>query len=462
MTTKAQILFWLVILIINVQPTIIAQKVVLSKSELQEDLTYLKKELENYHPNLFVYSSPKTVTEWFEKTAIELSDSLPKHEAFKVISSFSNVLKDGHSYIYPSEDHLSQYFASAPLFPLAIFLMEQGYRIIGNFSKEQNIPIGAKLVRINGIPMDTIQRVIVTNISRDGDNYAYPMYLFQEFFPAYYSYFYGFQKIYQVTYLDQEGELQNTLIHGRTNKEIRQYKKKNNYDQKQGIGIEVEETNKLAILNIPSFDKSVLKKEYQQKFKKEIKKAFRLIEEKQIEHLAIDLRDNQGGALSNGIFLLRFIMKNAFQSIYATSKLDQNKQGIRPLKRLNSRSDNFFKPKKKNHFGGNVYIFINGGSFSCSAIVANTIKENKNGVILGEMTGGSAYINSGGPNKLITLPNSRILFTIPKIRYQLRKGLDTIGLGVTPNVKVVASSTRYKEEIDPYFEILKILISKSK
>jgi C-terminal processing protease CtpA/Prc len=124
-------------------------------------------------------------------------------------------------------------------------------------------------------------------------------------------------------------------------------------------------------------------------------------------------------------------MKAPFQCVSSYYLL---KNGER--KKLNNKWDNDFAPRKNNHFNGEAFLFTNGGSFSCSAIVANTFKESKRGKVLGQMTGGSAYINCGGPNKVITLPNTRVVFTIPRTQYNLREDLSTIEQGVLPDIEL--------------------------
>ena len=70
------------------------------------------------------------------------------------------------------------------------------------------------------------------------------------------------------------------------------------------------------------------------------------------------------------------------------------------------------------------------------------------------MSGGSAYINSGGPNKIITLPNTKITFTIPLTQYQLNPDLSNLKLGVVPNIEVVDAPSRIINGTDGYLEQL--------
>ncbi|MEZ4951433.1 MAG: S41 family peptidase [Saprospiraceae bacterium] len=422
---------------------LIGQEIYYSKGEIISDLKYLKSELEQNHPNLYTYSSKTEVDNWFRDTYQKLTDTINQRKAFEIITSISSVLKDGHSYIYPSAKHLEDFFNSAPLFPLDVFLKNDSLFVVNNFSNEQNIPTGAILTKINGKQVAEILDLIVQHTCRDGNNLEYPKHLTYQFFPAYYSYFFGFQNQYTIEFTDKGKELNTAEILGLTRSELKLKRAK---PIKNGIDFKILPNGYSAVLTIKSFDKEILKNEYHQNFKREINDIFKTIKENEIKNLGIDLRDNQGGHLSNGIYLLQRFMDSTFQCLdsYYKVKNGQNEK-------FNERWSKFFKPNK-DAFRGKVYVFTNGGSYSCSSIVANTVKENKRGQIVGEMTGGSAYVNSGAPNKVIILPNTKISFTIPKTKYNLRKDLSFIGAGVLPDVFIKDNPNKILNGQDSYIE----------
>ncbi len=440
---KTKVLILLTLLFIV--PKLFAQKDYYSNQEIVSDLEYLKCELEEYHPNLYTYSSKEQLDNWFKNIISNLPRQIEVKEAFRIISSISSVLKDGHSYIYPSDKHLDFFYNSAPLFPLDVFLVDDKLVVVSNNSLEQNIPVGSTLTQINGIPTENIQSLIVEHISRDGNNLKYPRHLFYQFFPAYFSFFYGFHENYELEYIADEGERIKKTIKALKRDEI---KTKRNNKSEKAIDLLLIPNERAAILSIKSFDKKILKKDYQQKFKTEIRNAFKTLSKKNVEYLAVDLRDNQGGELSNGVYLLKHFMNSPFQCVDSYYVIKKGEK-----KKLNSKWDNYFKPKKKYHFDHSVYLFQNGGSYSCSAIVANTFKENNRGKILGEMSGGSAYVNSGGPNHSAILPNTKITFTIPKTQYNLRKDLnEKIGQGVLPDIRIQDDPVRIINNKDNFID----------
>lgn len=428
-----------------------AQKFSFSKSEIVSDLSLLKTKLEQNHATLYTYSTKDQINDWFNYQIKNLPDSMSHLETYKLISSISSLIKDGHSYIYPSQQHLNEFFNSAPLFPIDVFLTGDSLVVLKNYSYEQNIPIGAIITNINGLSTNDIRLLITKHTSRDGDNLEYPQHLFYKFFAANYSYFFGFPKNFKIEFIDNVGKNKEVVVEGLNRDAIKLERKA---EQEKGISLHfLENSTSTAILTVKSFSNKNLKEEYRQKFKPEIKKAFKNLKQQNIENLAIDIRDNQGGEISNGIYLLKFFMNSTFKCVDSYYSLRGQK-----MKKLNSIWDNPIKPRGKNHFKGKVFVLINGGSYSCSSIVANTFKESKRGLTLGQMTGGSAYVNSGAPNLFLTLPNSKVLVTIPKTRYLLRENLNSIGLGVIPDIYIQDKPERMTGGSDNYNVMLKNII----
>lgn len=411
---------------------------IFTKTEIQADLAFLKQQLIEKHPNLYMYSSRKEVDVFFENLHQNLPENITNLEAYKIIASTSNIIKDGHSYVYPSAKHLDNFYNNAPLFPLEVFWHDDNLHIINNLSRENNIPIGSKIISINDILVTDIRATITKNTVRDGDNMAYANYIFHEFFPAYYSFFYGFQPEFKIEFKTDKNEIQTLIIKGVTRADLKEIRSSRSPQPITNLGIysTIRYSDSIFILTIPSFSNDILKNDYQQKFKQEINFAFEKLAAEKSPHLVIDLRGNQGGELSNGVFLLQQIMTAPFQCVQAYHKIKYDKStGERSLKRLNNKWNKTFQPTK-NAYKGKVYLFIDGGSYSCSSIVAQTFQSNNRGKILGEVSGGSAFTNTGAPNEVIELPNSKIQFTIPKTQYILQENQSTSKTGVVPNYTI--------------------------
>lgn len=68
------------------------------------------------------------------------------------------------------------------------------------------------------------------------------------------------------------------------------------------------------------------------------------------------------------------------------------------------------------------------------------------------------YYNAGGPNKVITLPNTKITFTIPLTQYKLRDNLSNLKLGVVPDIEIKDTPSQIINGADSYLKrILQML-----
>ena len=66
--------------------------------------------------------------------------------------------------------------------------------------------------------------------------------------------------------------------------------------EKDGLLLDVDVESKTAVLTIKDFHADILKKYYKQRFKKTITGYFARIKESGVQHLILDVRNNQGGA----------------------------------------------------------------------------------------------------------------------------------------------------------------------
>jgi C-terminal processing protease CtpA/Prc len=119
-----------------------------------------------------------------------------------------------------------------------------------------------------------------------------------------------------------------------------------------------------------------------------------------------------------------------------------------------------FKPEKRNHFDGNIYLVTGGYTFSAATLVTGELKGQENVTVVGEETGGGAYGNSAMHLPVITLPNSKVRVVLPLYRLVIDANRKKTGRGVFPDVEVGPSSVAIKNGTDAKMEKVKELIAK--
>jgi hypothetical protein len=422
--------------------SIYGQEANFTKEQVISDVEFLELSLLKYHPNLFVYSSKQEIDSCFNELKESISDSNSRNEAFRLISSASSIVKDGHFAIQPDKITIKNFYSNAKLFPLDLYWINDDAFIIKNYTKD-NIGIGDKVLSINGMGIHEIRRTILGGALRDGYNTTYPNWILNNFNRAYHGFYFGNSEIYEIEILKESGLIEKKQIKGLTYAEISNSRKISypayykQLNEEKGIEFKIDSVTKSALLTIKSFENSILKKTYHQNFKKSVKSAFKTLDQQGISELIIDLRGNQGGEVRNGIFLLKYLLNESFQAVQGFTIVDKKQYDSEQNrnKSVKGIGTKYLKPFEQN-YTGNLYVLIDGGSFSCSGIFSWVLKKKKRGIIIGNESGGSAYTLVGAPNKTIILPNTKLQVTIPLLQYILQDYKDETKSGVVPDVVI--------------------------
>lgn len=128
--------------------------------------------------------------------------------------------------------------------------------------------------------------------------------------------------------------------------------------------------------------------------------------------LIIDLRDNYGGVLSNAIEMANYMLDN--EEILSISS-NRNKLEIF------ASNESIFKKKK-------IVILTNKNTASAAEILAGTLKDNIDAVIMGENTYGKNSIQ-----QIIPMPNKTGL-ALTTLKYILPAGEDIHNRGIIPTI----------------------------
>lgn len=411
----------------------ISQEVLFSKAELAADLIYLKEQLHRRHPNLYTYSTPDQINGWFQDQIKNLPDSINDLQAFALVASISPLIMDGHSYVYPGGKYLNYFFGGAPLFPLDVYWVNDSLKVLRNYHVSGKIEPGAIITRINSLDVNQIRNFIVNRLSRDGKNSAYAEYLFSVFFQAWIAAFYGFEEEYIIDFTNLSGKQEQLKLKGLSRNQLQAIRKDFLAGQEKGLRLHLNRNNRSALMTIQSFSNDIIRHEFKQNFRKEMKHYFKQIQEDSINLVFIDLRGNQGGELKNGIELLKYFMLEKFIAVESFHRIKLNKTGERESIKFTNKWNSEFAASGRYHFSGRLVLLTDGGSFSCASIVAHVFRKYARGKIWGEMTGGSQHILSGSPNRKIKLPNTGIQFSIPLTGYVLSKKVNKESEGIVPD-----------------------------
>jgi C-terminal processing protease CtpA/Prc len=169
-----------------------------------------------------------------------------------------------------------------------------------------------------------------------------------------------------------------------------------------------------------------------------LRNTFQELADSSAQNLIIDVRNNGGGSDEYGKLLAAYLIDETFDYYrYLEVNRDSfafleysgmsNSDLPRDRFRANERGKFDFlghpnlgpqQPLEPN-FRGNVYILINGASFSATGEFTSVVHHHRRATFVGEECGAGYYGNTSGMMVGVTLPNSGISVRIPLVRYTM-------------------------------------------
>jgi len=180
-----------------------------------------------------------------------------------------------------------------------------------------------------------------------------------------------------------------------------------------------KDNNNVGYVKISSFSSNT----YSQ-FVDELKK----IEDKEVNSLIIDLRNNTGGYLSAAYDIANVFLKSG-DVVYSLESQDEIK---------------VYKDTTKDSKNVNVIILINGGTASASEVLASALKDSYGAIIVGEQSYGKGKVQT-----LLTYGNSLVKYTSAKWLRPNGECVDEIG--IKPDYEVsntVKGNTIYDNQLE--------------
>ncbi|HEX8277857.1 MAG TPA: S41 family peptidase [Segetibacter sp.] len=460
-----------------------------SANKLKDDFSILHDVLKTNHPSLYWYSTKDSIDNFFSTTYACLQDSLTEQQFRKRVAWVINKIRCGHTVVRSSKNY-SKYYSEQRLktFPVFLKVWDDSAVVVHNLSiGDTDLRRGTVVISINGIPIKKIIDSICQLISTDGYSNTFKYQLISFNFPAFYNNTYGVDAYYAIKYIDRAGNRKKKILQSIesttnslsrnplflpaavTKKQHRATKTRSNRN------IKLDSSLSTALVSVNTFSKGKLIRFF--------RSSFRKIKKQKVENLVLDLRLNSGGSVLACTRLSQYLIDRPFNVADTVATFNRSfpyKKFIKPWliywlsmrisgRRLEDEKIHFryfekhyFKPKRKNHFAGNIYLLTGGYTFSAATLVASNLKGQHNVTIVGEETGGGSYGNSAMLITKIVLPNTGLRITLPLFRMVLDATRLKTGRGIIPDVEVKPSSNSIKMGVDAKMEKVMEIIRKKK
>jgi len=459
-----------------------------SKFSLQKDYKIFRNVLEESHPSLYWFTSKDSMNFYFDQTYNQLRDSMTEREFRTSLSYVISKIKCGHTAVRYSQA-FSAYLDTARLkiFPLSIKSWADTMVVTANLNRKDSLlRRGTIITAINDVPVTKLIDTVFNYLSADGNAIVgkYQAISNRGNFGAFYKNIFGLPDSLNISFYNSMGQPQTTTISmydplaDTADKRPPVATKRPPREQSRIISmqssrnVQVDTTLQSAFMTVNTFSRG-------HRLKPFFRNSFKIIKQMNIRYLVIDVRTNGGGDASNSTFLTRYITNSKFKladTLYAIRRNSRYRKYIemQPLYWLmmqfithRERDGKYhfgylerhvFKPRRKNHFDGEVYILTGGNSFSATALFAKKLQGQSNVKIVGEETGGGAYGNSAWMLPDVTLPETGLRFSLPKFRLVMDKDAVAKGRGVMPDIEVLPTVESIRRGVDPKVEAIKDII----
>jgi hypothetical protein len=433
--------------------------------------------------------------QYFAWGAKQLNDSLTEPEFRKVLNYVTAKIDCGHTTIRPSKAW-NKYLDTVrvgKLFPLSMKVWDSAMVVSVNLNRRDSIlRRGTIITAINDHPWRWLVDTMFQYVSTDGYNLTnkYQSLSNRGYFGTLYTSLFGISNSYKIEYKDVLGDQYVVSIPvydaskdtiGRTGPRPVSSKKPSRKERRElqmnGVRLlKIDSVTKTAMMDLVTFGRGYGLKRF-------FRNSFSALKQNNISHLIIDVRSNGGGSVTNSTAITRYIADHRFKiadSLYAIRRHGNYDRFIKDhfwnrlfITLLTHKGKDghyhfgyferhYFKPRKKDHFDGKVYILTGGNSFSATALFAAALVKQENVFTVGEETGGGAYGNSAWLIPDATLPVTGVRFRLPLFRLVIDKNNPKNGKGIQPEIPSFPTAEAIRKNIDYKLEKAIQLIQKDK
>ncbi len=384
-------------------------------NELKADLDQLLAGLDD-NPKLF--TDLAAYERVIEEQKRLLGQNMSRREFYNIVMPIVAAIRCGHTFLAMSSDSSGVY----KVIPLETRFVNNKAYIIVDYSGS-GIKAGTELVSINGKSIDDIAARMLQRITADGDNQSTKLYKLNNWFGTLYTYLIEEADAYAVEVTPEGTDevvryaLAPTTISVAADPALPSGDFKANY----------------ATLIVSSFN--FYDAVGQTAFKERVDAFFGSLSENKTDNLILDLRNNWGGDPTIAAYLLSHLISEPivyFSNDYGGALF----------------YDALTKPLEvaDNAFHGNLYVLVNGASFSSTGHVASLLAYHHIGTFVGQETGGG-YVCTDNTKSLVLDHTGLVLGSSRTIFKTAVEGM-VLGRGIIPDYETTPTVADYVNGVD--------------
>lgn len=435
-------------------------------------------ELSRKHPGFYRYTSKARFDRVIDSTCVTLIDSLTVWEYYKKLKPLFAQIGCVHTGVMLSKDYEQYLRQSKTLLPLQVFIdSAQRLLVAKSYLQNQNLPIGAEILSIDGQPAAEILKKLLSAVPSDGFNQSGKLLVLNHQFAQWYQTVIDFRAEYSIELNTPHGKV-SVRVAGISPEVFPTREELESASEKQ-LKFRIQEG--IGILTIHSFAKSAIKRNGQN-YKRFIKHTFAQLANERVSKLVIDLRYNTGGTDGNAVFLASHFFDRPFRywdrievteaiakEIKGTARLFYRKPVMRDgsyhwQKSWVTNEFSYYEQQQpaKWSFNGKTFLLTNGLCLSSCADFVAVLSSNKKALVVGQETGGGYEGNTSGMMPTAKLPPG-LAMTVPLMKYTnaVAPGKN-FGRGTLPDYPIERTFEDWTNDRDPELNYVLQLIQQNK
>jgi C-terminal processing protease CtpA/Prc len=426
-----------------------------SVEELREDFTLVREALDELHPSLHWYTPAAELERAFDEAAEKLRQPMTEREFFAVVQPAVALVRCGHTRLETSaalEEWTDR--QPAPYLPFRLWADAEKLYVLSNGSTDASIEPGDELTAINGVPAARLLAAAKQVISADGYNETWKYDQLNAFGGSQLKRFalhgLGIREPFALTLRRSDGRTLEKTVRRKPSPDGGASHASPPPDPPARTFSVLPEA--VGLLTIRGFSYSDAKAFHQGVFKE--------LQDKKIQNLIIDLRENTGGNGDDADDLMAYLVDRPFQSAVESWAKVRHPESPSFARYLDPRTRKLFldnnkyastrggryyfanagvgtlQPHRQHHFGGAVYLLTSGRTFSSAALFAASLKAQRTITVIGQETGGGQAGCTAGINQKLTLPHTRARLFLPVFRIRSGNPAPNRGRGLMPDHEI--------------------------
>lgn len=430
----------------NIKPLTAKEKFskVYDKKGYLADLDQLGQKLLTVHPHALKFISKDQFLKNIENKKSLITDKTTYAEFAWHCNSIIASIGCSHTASSTMQNDYNE-FSILPIensFPLQVRLINKQLFVVNPMNNAGKVKVKDEILSINGIETPKLLSIIYDHTVSQANIQTAKIQQFNTFFAAQIPYALGLPKTFEIVVKEKSGSIQ---LHKATKMATELYNPSIN-SCNNDLCLEIVEGN-TAVLTIKSFN--YYEWNNYTVFKSFLDSSMKVINNKGIKNLIIDVRYNGGGSQHPSIYLLQHLMEKSF--VYYSKAESEGKTDI-------SYGVEKFHPVE-NRFKGKVFFLMDGNGHSTTGHFMSLVKVHNLGTIVGEELGSNQFCTAG--LTMFRLRNTKFVVCSANNTHVSTATKLPDNVGILPDYFVTQSIDDYLNKIDAVKQYaLKLIVKK--